>query len=549
VSKGRHAWIFLFASTALMFCGASQSTCAQSVKNECVGPKSLQSQLESQPTANTFNALGNYYVDHKEYDCAALAFKSSLKLEPNSAQTHYSLGLSLLAKGTMERAITELEKSLNLEPKSISTIDLLARAYMAAQRYTAAIALLKDAPPNESLQMDLVMAYSNSGDNASALQLLQLMQQSRPNSSVPHFGKGSIYTQQRQYENAAKEFQEALRLNPKDDTSRSSYIRVLMMEGKPDAALPYAQEFQRDHPHDFDACYLLGAVERALGKYAEAKPLLEQAVKIKPEHYLARYNLGITYAKTNEPTLARIQLEKAVQLDPSSPEAHFQLAAVLRALSLNDEAQAQTELYQSLEAERLQKDVAGADANQARALMQQGNAKDAVNLYKAAIEKDSTNSHLYYDFAIALDRAGDPKAAQQAISKSIELDPRFAAAHNQMGLLLLQANLPTEAEKEFKTAISLDPREVEAHNNLGVLYGQQDKYADAASLFRSAIANNPGYAPSYINLAVVEASRAQFNEAEAALKKALQIEPENAETKALLSKVQGHLEQKSNAQP
>ena len=582
---GRRVFLYLlsFLSLSSSLLCVPRLVHAQDSEKECAPPKSLVSQLNTKPSAATLDALGSDYANRKEYGCAAVAFRDSLKLDPQSPATHYFLGIALLAQGNTpeamnefrrslqlnpqqtearialgqalgvsghaEDAIQEFQEALKMDPKSVPARDGLAKAYMSLKRYPAAIALLKDGPQDESLEMDLVMAYSNNGENALALDLLHRMQRERPDSALPHFGMGSVYTQQRRYEDATKEFQEALQLNPADDNSRAAYIRVLLMQGKLDTALPIAEEYQQRHPNEFDSCYLLGEVERQLVEYTQAKPFLEQAVKVKPEDYFARYSLGLVYAKTGETSKARVQLEKAVAIDPSSPEAHFQLASVLRSLSLNDEALGQLNLYQNLTASRSEKDVAEAKANQARALLNKGDAKGAVELYREAIERDSADARLYFDFAIALESAGDREEALKAFSKSLNLDPKFAPAHNQLGLLYAQAGQTPQAEHEFQAAISLDPEEVQAYNNLGVLYGQQGRYDEAAKLFKTAIAHDPSYAPSYVNLAVAEASRSQFSEAESALKKALQIEPDNAETRALLSQVQSHLGQPNDAHP
>jgi tetratricopeptide (TPR) repeat protein len=566
---------------SLCFCPAWVH--AQGPAAECAPPKALREELQSHPTAENYNVAGKYFADEKKFACAASAFRQSLKLNPNSAQTHYFLALVLLGEGDAQNAIVESRRSLGLQPdqpkvrlllgaalsqhgqmeeairefqavlesdaKSIDANDMLAKAYMSEKRYPAAIALLKGAPQEEPLQIDLVMAYSNNGENDQALRLLKKMEEQRPHSAAPHSARANIYTQQRRYEDAAKEFQDALRLNPQDEATAASYVRLLLLQGKFEATLPYAQAYQRKNPNTFDGCYLLGVVDRETGKYAEAKTLLERAVKMSPQHYFARYNLGLTYAKTGDPAGAREQLEKAVQLDPSSPEAHFQLAAVLRSLSLPEESKAQLGLYQTLMASRGQKDVAAAKANEARELLRKGDTREAVDLYRQAVEKDPNDAHLYYDLAIALERKGDRKGELEAISKAIELDPEFAAAHNQLGLLRLQLGQAAEGEKEFKTAIGLNPHEVEAHNNLGILYGQQGRDAEAAELFRAAIESDPGYAPSYVNLAVVLASQTQFGEAESALKKAIRLEPDNAQTRALLTRVQNQLGQQSNAHP
>jgi len=555
----------------------------QSSARNCVPPPSLTQELASHPSAAAYSALAGYFGERNEFSCAISAFRSSLSLEPNSPQTHYYLGIALLAQGNTQEAVLEFHRSLKLQPnqpeahlnlgaalsqlnqtdaaieelqtalemdpKSATAIDWLSKAYISQKRYPAAIALLSKFPPDEVLEMDLVMAYSDSGSNDKAAQLLKQMSHDQPASAVPHSGLATIYMRQRRYEDAGNEFQEALRLNPHDDSTRAAYLQNLLLRSKFDIALPIAKDFQQDRPDDFEALYLLGVVDRERGDYSEARALLLRAAKLNPRHYAARYNLGLVYVKSGEPAAARTELEQAIQLDPASAEAHFQLVSVLRSLGLPDQAREQLTIYQSLMAERAHRDVAAAKANEAKESLAKGEVPKAVQLYREAIENDPKSSPLNYELALALERSGDRNGEQTALLKAVELDPGFAAAHNQLGLLHMQTGQAVQGENEFRTAISLNPHYAEAQNNLGVLYGQQGKDAEAAELFQAAIGSNPGYAQPYVNLAATLASQSRFSEAESVLRKAIQLEPDNPEPRALLSQVERQLGRQSIAHP
>src|SRR5579863_3931402 len=567
----------------IFFLVAPAGAIAQSGVGDCVPPTPLAQELASHPTAAAYNALAGYFAARSDFACAISAFRSSLKLEPNSPQAHYDLATALLAQGNAQEAILELRRSLKLQPnqpeahlnlgaallqvnqtdaaiqelqialeanpKSIAAIYWLSKVYMSQKRYPAAIALLKDAPPDEALQMSLAIAYSDSGNNDQAIQILKRMVLDRPASAVPHSGLATIYTRQRRYEDAATEFEKALRLNPHDDLTRAAYLQNLLLRSKFEVALPIAQAYHRNRPDDFETVYLLGVIERELNNYAEAKKFLLQASKMNPQHYATRYNLGVVYAKLGEPAAARTELEEAVRLEPVSAEAHFQLASVLRSLSLQDEARAQLSIYQSLKAERAQQDVAAAKAKEAKESLAKGDAPKAVQLYREAVENDPRSAQLHYDFALALERSGDREGERQALLSAVELDPGFAPAHNQLGLVLLRVGQAPAGENELRTAISLSPHYAEAQNNLGVLYGQQGKDSEAAQLFQQAIDSNPGYAQAYVNLAAALASQSRFGEAESTLKKAIEIEPDNPEARALLSQVEPELRKQNSVHP
>jgi Tfp pilus assembly protein PilF len=444
----------------------------------------------------------------------------------------------------MDAAIDEFYAAVQADPNGVAAIDWLTKSLISEKRYAEVFALLKGAPPDEGLEMNLAIAYSKSGDNNQAIRILSQMVKDRPSSAVAHSGLATVYTRQRRYQDAANEFQEALRLNPKDDAVRLSYAKSLIELADFKASLPILKDYLRRHPTEFEPHYLIGVVDRELGDDAEAKEMLAQALRMNPNHYDVRYSLGFVLLRSGHPGEARKQLEEALRLNPSSSEAHFQLAAAFRSLGLQEQARQQLELYQRGLQERAKKDVAVTKSNQANEYLAQGDVQKALDLYKEAIAEDPKNPLLLYNLALALDRQGDQHGEREALRQAIELDPGFAAAHNQIGYLILQAGQTGEAEKEFKKAISLDSHYAEAQNNLGTLYGQGGNDAAAEQLFREAIKSDPAYTQALVNLGATLASESNFAEADAALQEALRIEPGNKEARELramiMTKTQGN---------
>ena len=565
----------------LVFLSASVPALAGSVSPKCEASSSLQQKIVAHPSAEAYDELGAYFGQNSKFSCAISAFRSSLLLMPNSSQTHYYLALALLDSGDAEPAARELRTALKLkpdlpqarlslgvalsqlnqldaaieefyaalkaDPRSVTALDWLTKSLISASRYPEAIALLKNGPQEEVLQMNLAIAYSKAGDNEQAIEILSQILKERPSSAAAHSGLATVYTQQQRYHDAAAEFQETLRLNPQDDLARISYIKVLIVLAECQTALPLLQKYRERHPDEFESLYLLGAVDRELGNYDGARDMLTQAVKMNPDHYDARYNLGVVLAKLGKPAQARAQLEKASQLDPSSSDAHFQLAAVLRSLGLQDEAREQLDLYHASTAARAKKDIAAAKATQAKESLQENEIQTAVDLYKEAAAEDPANSRIFYDLAMALDRKGDYQGERESLERAAALDPRFARPHNQIGFLSLQAGQVADAEKEFKTAIALDPHFAEAQNNLGVLYGQKGNDAEAERLFRQAIRNDPSYAQSFINLAVTLASESRFAEADLVLQDALRIQPDNQEAQEAHAMIHAEIDRQNKA--
>jgi len=259
-------------------------------------------------------------------------------LQPENPLGHIALGVALSQLNQDGAAIDEFKIALNKDPKSVPALDGLAKSLIAQKRYSAAIAYLKDAPPVTMLQNDLAIASSKNGNVSEAVLVLKDIVKQNPSSAEAHSNLAVAYTQQNQFRQAAEEFKEAHRFAPNDDTIRISYVKALVVLAEFDTALPLITDYYKRKPHDFEALYLMGVVDRGLGNYAEAETMLAQAIALNGNSYDVRYNLGFTLARLGKKQEARQQLENALQLKPSSSEASFQLAAVLRSLGQEEQA-------------------------------------------------------------------------------------------------------------------------------------------------------------------------------------------------------------------
>lgn len=527
--------------------------------SNCKEPPELEGRLAEHPSAEAYDALGAYFGSKGQFFCAILAFESALLLNPNAWQGHYNLAIALISSGNAERAyqemqaasqlnpgapqihlglgvalstlqqpdaaINEFQTVLKTEPKSIPALDGISKELIWERRYSAAIDVLQDAPPDEVLQLDLAIAYRKNGEPDNATHILSVMINENPANAQAHLNLGVVYAQRAQYHEAAREFQEALHLDPTNDVVRVSYVKALINELQYPTALPVIQDYLYRKAHDFDALELTGEVDCGLGNYAEAETLLQQAVAINPDHYNARYFLGFALVRLDKPLAARAQLEKALQLNPGSSEARFQLAVTLRSLGLQDQAREEFKIIQQKKEEAFELGTVTTTLNKANQSLEKADAQNAVEMYRQSIAQDPTNSHAYYDLAVALHGQGKYREERQALAKAMQLDPKFAPAHNQIGILDLQAGHTAEAERAFRAAILLDPQYAEAQNNLGVLCGRFGKTNQAEHLFREATENDSQYGQAFVNLGLILATESRFPEAEQVLQHALQLIP------------------------
>jgi tetratricopeptide (TPR) repeat protein len=80
---------------------------------------------------------------------AMMAFQEAVRLDPNNAEAHLSLGKTELALGRVSEAIAELHKALRLSPGNVQAKRLLSQAYRRAGQSKSAVtfaAASADAP-------------------------------------------------------------------------------------------------------------------------------------------------------------------------------------------------------------------------------------------------------------------------------------------------------------------------------------------------------------------------------------------------------------------
>lgn len=558
--KKRTLHAALLSGFILLFSSLS-SVAAAPVSSACKGPTTLEQTIAIHPSPGAYDALGSWFASQQRFSCAKSAFASAIRLDSKSWESHYDLGIALLSSRDAQRAVLELQTASELKPgseqilfplgaalselnrqdeaiaifrgilktnpQSIKALDGLTKALIVQKRYTAAIAELKSAPPDEVLQLNLAIAFSKNDNPDEALKVLAEIVKTHPEYAQGHFNMGAVYVQQNRYGEAAAEYREAMRLDPSDAVSALAYIKALVVLAQFDEAKPLIDNYRQRHPRDFDSLYFSGVVEKGLGNNAVAEKFLRQAVSIDPNYYDARYSLGFVLARLNRPAEAKPELEAALKLSPDSSKARFQLANVLRTLGLKDEANRELAIFAQQKKENVGQDVAGVKANQANVDLQSGDPKKAADLYRESIAQDPSNARTYYDLALALDRMEKYSDERDALEKALSLDPELAFPHNQLGLLYLRANQPAEAQEQFQKAIALNPQYSEAQNNLGVIYGQQGRTSEAEQLFRRATENNPQYGQAFSNLGLIMAGEGRFPEALQALSSATGLEPKN----------------------
>src|SRR5580704_4994258 len=118
---------------AFLAAAIDQGLCAPATA-PCTKPPSIAARLQSHPDPQAWIDLGNWFGEHSQIDCAQKAFRSGLRLAPDSAQLNYLLGFSLYESHDFAPAIPPLQRSIKADPSVLKPHLLLASIYTHLDR-------------------------------------------------------------------------------------------------------------------------------------------------------------------------------------------------------------------------------------------------------------------------------------------------------------------------------------------------------------------------------------------------------------------------------
>jgi Flp pilus assembly protein TadD len=495
----------------------------------CTGPASLEARIHAHPDAGAYAELGVWFYENHQTECAAEAYRSGLKLVPDSARLNYLLGDSLYTAGRSEQAVAPLKKAVHLNPEELqahlllgavlarlgrnqeaasewsaalkidpnskAALDGQAKSLIASGEYATVIRSLRSVARDDNLALDLAIAYRNTGMLDEVEQTLKQGLDADPDSDSLTAALVSLYYET-SFATATELSEKIARQKPDDLEAQRIYLRTLVMIGDSDRAVSLGRKLLSQAPHDADLLNLNGVLERKAGGYQAARKHLEEAVALAPNDPDPRVNLGLVLDALNDPAGAKVQLEKALALGKDEPQVHFELAKVLRALGETTAAQQQLTLFQQKEKQESDRAFAVSKAAQAAEAVKAGDNQKAAELYRQACAVEPQDAGLAYKLALALDNLGDRAGERAALEQAIQANPHFVPAQYQLGYIDLQAGDDAGAERQFRLTADEVPDNAQAWIGLANALRAESRFEEARNAVATALQLDPNNAPA-----------------------------------------------------
>jgi tetratricopeptide (TPR) repeat protein len=131
--------------------------------------------------------------------------------------------------------------------------------------------------------------------------------------------RGTAYFSKGELDKAVKDYDIAIRLDPKDSAALANRGTVHMAQGQPDVALTDYNGALRINPKNANAYNLRGLLYSRTGQIDQAIQDYTSALKINPKFADAHNDRGYAYYSTKRYDLALADFDAAVRLLPQDP--------------------------------------------------------------------------------------------------------------------------------------------------------------------------------------------------------------------------------------
>lgn len=264
-----------------------------------------------------------------------------------SIPVHLLAARTARLRGDFEGAEAHLNRCLKLNHGASEAIQLefLLMRVQGGEEDEVAGELLslyvdRNSPESPVILETLAHAYMQNLRYGPAFACLSRWAEMAPDSAEPLRWRGWILERLNDREEAIKEYNRALELDPELVPVRLRLAEVYLERKDPLAALPHLERLSRQFPDRPDVTARLGQCRFLQGETEEARRLLECAVRQLPNDSEVLIHLAGVEKQEDRLDKAEEWLRRALQVDPTDAEAEFRLAGVLQAKGASEEGRA-----------------------------------------------------------------------------------------------------------------------------------------------------------------------------------------------------------------
>lgn len=425
----------------------------------------------------------------RQYPTALEASRMWVAIDPQAKEAQRMLATLLLASGRIDELAVTLTHDLeNAGPR---TGDLLLQQYRVFANYPdkAAVKRLFDqlAQPYAALpEAHLVRAQTALAvnDKAGAVSAVDQALVLRPAWEPAALLKAGLLEPGVPQLDFLKRF---LVANPSAHNVRLGYARTLVAEKRYDDARKEFETLLRLNPENPDVLFAVGILSLQLNDVATAEKNLKHFMTLgQGEQDAARFYLGqiAEQAGRNDEAL---DWYRAVAAGEQKVPAHVRAAQLLVQQNKLDEARAQIAIARASTPTDTRLITA-----EAQLLREGGRYTEGYAMLSAALEAQPDDPDLLYETALAAEKLNDVTTMERHLRHLIKLKPEDALAYNALGYSLADRKVRlTEAVQLIDKALALKPDDPFILDSKGWALFRQGRANEALTTLQKAYALKP----------------------------------------------------------
>lgn len=275
--------------------------------------------------ANLYYNLSSLYEKEGNEEKSDFYLSEAVRLNPEDTEGPLKLSERLIQKGNLEDAQKYLTEVLNRTPDMIRALVLMShiaekRKDQAKQRelYNKILAL---DPSNENIAYNLGVLEYETGNDSKSILLLERFSIAHPEDVVVHALLFNMYRRDKRDEQAFREAQALVRLNPKERGLYPYLFEYLNTRSDYEGIIEVMKEGLKSLPENIDLLEYLVLAYLKTGKEGPALERMKEILKIQPNNVTLLLQMARLQEKQGKISEALGGYRKILEISPGHGEA------------------------------------------------------------------------------------------------------------------------------------------------------------------------------------------------------------------------------------
>lgn len=468
-----------------------------------------------------FDQMRAFLIDRKPGEALTLV-QSAEKKFPNRFEIQFMLGTCFAANRKYEEAANAFRKSISLNAQFADSFSGLCQSLIVSNKSVDAIEACREAtrlsPQNPRFLAQLGTAYLVSDMAGDAVRVIESAPIALRNNIAAVGTLADAYFLNLEYDRAATAYEKIGKDWPAVPFTFLRLSQVYDYLDRPKESIVAARKFADLEPKLAFAFFNLGEKLQTAGFFDESIEPLKKALELDPALGEAAFRISESYAVSGDSDSALPYLQKAYHLLPRTPGIALRLGSALMGIGAYAESVEPYELANALRPN---------DPDIMRSL---GIAYSYVRRYDEAVdlvEKAAKIAPLppgtKIDFSGFRDRQKLIDRLEQDL-EYVKKNPASVEARRELIAIYKYKGMLDEAEQQFLEIIKLRPDDYDSFNRLAIFYYDNGHVEKALAAARKAAELNPHHV-LYLSIALKLKRLGRLDEAIEAARRAVELKP------------------------